>query len=314
MKLGLGVIGVTVATVLGAASAPAPAWAQQQQRAPQAAPARKKATIALLRLEPLGLEPEIVGRLEALFRLELERLEGAPLPTRREVDKIVAPDPALRGCTGEPECLAAIGAKLGVQSMVSGNVGALGDSYVINLKLVDVATEKEVRRVSEPLSGSPDELIEAVRVAAYRLVAPDRLRGQVQILSDVRGAEVWLDGKKIGVTPMNEPIANLEVGTHRLRITARGYTDFLSDVEVRFQKTTQVIVHLVVAKDPGGATPIDPGAKPRPDPVPWYSSTWGWVAIGAASVLLGVVVGLALADDEVVNCELDRPACGLPPR
>ena len=107
----------------------------------------KKPSIALLRIEPLGLEPELVARLEALFRLELERLQGSPLPARRNVDRIVASDPALRGCTGEPDCLAAIGKKLGVQYMVSGTVAALGDSYVIDLKLVEVATGKEIRRV-----------------------------------------------------------------------------------------------------------------------------------------------------------------------
>lgn len=297
-----GVIGITVLALLLAA---APARAQQP------APARKKADVAMLRLEPLGIEPELVVRLEALFRLELERLEGAPLPTRKEVDRAMATDPALRGCTGEPKCLAAIGKQLGVKLMVSGNVGALGDSYVINLKLVEVANATEVRRVSEPLNGSPDELIEAVRVAAYRLIAPERLRGAVVILSDVAGAEVFLDGKKIGKTPLNEPISGLEVGPHKLRMTARGYTDFLADVEVRFQKTTQVIVQMVVAKDPGGPTPVGPNGPPRPAPVPWYATTWGYVAIGAGAVALGVLVGFAIADDEVIRCDEDPAACGL---
>ena len=89
-RLALAVL-VFVAAVLTAASA----------RAQGGTAAAKKSSIALLSIDPLGLDVELVGRLEALFRLELERLQGAPLPARRAVDKVVASDPALRGCTGE---------------------------------------------------------------------------------------------------------------------------------------------------------------------------------------------------------------------
>jgi hypothetical protein len=294
---------LAVASAAHAQGAPAGA-------AKPAAPAGKRSTVAVTRIEPLGLGPELVGRLEALFRAELERLEGAPLPPLREVDKIVAGDPALRGCTGEPECLAGIGRKLGVSAIVAGSVGALGDSYVINLKLVDVATGKEIRRVEEPLSGSPDELIEAVRVAAYRLYAPARLIGSVAILADVAGADVYLDGKKLGRTPLAQPIGKLSVGKHSLRITAAGYSDFIQDVDVRFQKTTQVVVRLVRAKVVGPSGP--PGSGPvRDAPVPWYSSTWGYVGVGVAAVAVGLLVGFALADDEVVDCDRNPGACGL---
>jgi hypothetical protein len=289
----------------------APTRAQGGASAPGAAGA-KKASIALLSIDPLGLDAELVGRLEALFRLELERLQGAPLPTRRTVDKVIASDPVLRGCTGEPECLGAIGKKLGVSFVVSGTVAALGDSYVIDLKLVDVATGKEIRRVEEPLSGSPDELIEAIRVAAYRLFAPEQLKGSMAVLADVNGAQVFLDGKLLGKTPIAQAIANLAVGKHSLRIVASGYADFLQEVEVRFQKTTQVVVSLQRARVAGPVGP--PGSGPPVDePVPWYASTWGYVGVGVAAVAIGVLVGFALSADDVVDCDQDRNrgACGL---
>ena len=287
---------VVVAAVLTAAPARA------------AEPAARKGSIALLRIEPLGLEPELVGRLEALFRLELERLQGVPLPARRDVDRVVAADAALRGCSGETECLAAIGKKLGVQFMVSGTVAALGDSYVINLKLVEVATGKEVRRVEEPLSGEPDELIEAIRVAAYRLFAPDKLKGAIAVLADVSGAQVYLDGKLIGKTPIAQAVPNLPVGKHSLRITATGYSDLLQDVDIRFQKTTQVVVDLKRAR---AAAPLGPpGSGPAHDaPVPWYASNWSYLGVGVAAIAIGVLVGFALSADEVVDCNNNPEAC-----
>lgn len=277
------------------------------QTAPAGTATKSKADLALIRVEPLGLDAERAARLEALFRLELERLAGAPLATRAAVDKAIGNDAALRGCTGEPACLSTIGKKLGVKQVVSGNVGELGDSYVLNLKLVDVTTGTEVRRVSEPLRGSPDELIEAMRVAAYRLVAPERLLGSVSILSDVRGADVYLDGKHVGKTPLARPLAGQTVGAHKLRLTNKGYTDFISDVEVRFQKSTQVEVRMVKA-DVAGAPIIEDG-RPRPAPTPWYSSTWGYVAIGAGAVILGVVIGSALGGTDIVDCGQEPEKC-----
>ena len=270
------------------------------QRPP--APLAARSPVAVFRVEPLGLDAERAARLEALFRLELERLVRASLPAKALVERIVAQDPALRGCTGEPACLATLGTKLGVKQVVTGNVGELGDAYVINLKLVDVATKAEVRRVSEPLRGNPDELIDTVRVAAYRLFAPERLRGSLAILSDVSGGEVTLDGTPVGRTPLPGPLPNLPIGPHKLRIVARGYTDFQSDAEVRFQKTTQVVVRMVLEEGPLG-----PVGAPRPAPVPWYSSTWGYAGIAVGAILIGVVVGALLVPDEVVSCDENNP-------
>jgi hypothetical protein len=278
------------------------AWGDvRAQRAPALSP---RSPVAVFRIEPLGLDAERATRLEALFRLELERLVRASLPSKIVVEKTVASDPALRGCTGEPECLAILGGKLGVKQVVTGNVGELGDAYIINLKLVDVATRAEVRRVSEPLKGNPDELIDTVRVAAYRLFAPERLRGSVAILSDVSGGEVYLDGKPVGRTPLMAPLANLEIGMHKVRIVRPGYSEFQSDAEVRFQKTTQVVVRMVMVEGP---VPRDPG-RPRPAETPWYSTTWGYVGIGVGAVVVGAILGAILVPDEITRCD-DVTSC-----
>ena len=80
--------------------------------------------------------------------------------------------------------------------MVTGTVGAMGDNYILNIKAVDVATAQAVQRIaSDPLRGSPDELIEGVRVAAYRLLAPDAAPRLDPDPDRLVGAEVKLDGK-----------------------------------------------------------------------------------------------------------------------
>src|SRR5262249_43585723 len=143
--------------------------------------------LAVWRFDALGIEPELVARLETLFRMELDRLDNQPMPSRRDIDRAITGD--ARDCTGEDRCLAAIGKKLGVDVIVAGTVGQLGDNYVLTIKSVDVATAKPLQKIqSDPLRGQPDELIEGVRVAAYRLLAPGQLHGAIQVQTDLVGA------------------------------------------------------------------------------------------------------------------------------
>ena len=270
--------------------------------------------IAVLKLEALGMDEEPVNRLESLFRMELERLAGAPLPTRREIDKAISKDRQLKKCGGEDACLAKIGKKLGVDAIVSGSVAGLGDSFTINIKVVDVDSAKQLRRIaSDPLKGSPDELIDAVRVAAYRLLAPDELLGAVAILTDLVGATVSIDGKVAGKTPIMEPIRRLALGEHTLKVEADGYTTFEEAVTVRFQKTSRVVVSLRIegSADPGPNEPITgpPRIVTRPADRRWYTNKWFYIGAGVAAVLVGGYIGYQLGTDTVVDCNAEPAAC-----
>ncbi len=280
---------------------------------PSAASAQEPAraltqSIAVWQMDALGIEPEIVARLESLFRTELERLSGQPLPSRREMNRKLRR--RLRRCDGSTRCLAAIGKKVGVDLVVSGNIAQLGDSYVVNLKVIDVANKTEVRRIaSDPLRGNADELIEAVRVAAYRLVAPNELHGSIAVLTDLVGADVTINGKSVGKTPLKQQLSALELGELTLRVTADNHTPFEEKVRVRFQKTTRVVVRLIKAPPvPIVVAPVDPN-KTRPSPNRWYNSTWFYVTVGVSAVLLGGYVGYELAHDEVIDCSASPMAC-----
>src|SRR5262245_16031868 len=264
---------------------------------PPASPSRP---LALTRIDPLGLDSEIVARLEALLRAELERIVGAGLPPAREVARASAADPKLANCTAEPDCLSALGRALGAGLVVAGNVGGLGESYVINLKIVDARTGAELRRVSQTLHGDPDVLIEEIRVAAYRLVAPEKVKGALAVLADARGARIFLDGVPIGATPTPGPIGGLPVGEHSLRIARDGYADFLRTVTIRFQKTTQVVVHLEELPVAAGA-PRRGGDDDR-EPVHFYGRWWFYAIVGAVAVGAGIGIGLAATSPHQVNC------------
>ena len=256
--------------------------------------------IAVWRFDALGIEPELVQRLETLFRMELDRLAKQPTPTRREIARVVSA--ADQNCTGEEKCLGAIGKKLGVDVVVTGTVGAMGANYVLNIKAVDTKTSTSIRRIqSEPLRGSPDDLIEGVRVAAYNLLAPGQLHGSIQVQSDLVGATVQLDGKTLGKTPLPNlgVISRQSLGKHRLRVEAKGYSPFEEEVEVRFQKVSQVVVRLLPS-----TIVIGTGRVQEVRREPFYTKTWFIVGAGVAAVLVGAYVGYAVGK---VDCTRINP-------
>lgn len=260
-------------------------------------------SLAVARLEPLGLDRARAAPLEALFRIEIERLAKAPLAPLARIDRELTTDPKLRGCTAAPNCLGALGAKLGVTQVIAGTIGELGTSYVIDVKLVDVATRTELRRVSTPLEGAPDDLIEAVRVAAHQLLTPDTVRGDLQVLADTPGATVRVDGAAVGTTPLAKPIVGLTLGAHEVVVDKPGSRVVKQSVEVRFQKTTQLVVGLV---------DVEPASKPLiVTPTERGTPAWRWVALGAAGVALGIGLGLLLrgGGDTTVTCSEEPRAC-----
>jgi hypothetical protein len=262
--------------------------------------------LAVWRFDALGIEPELVARLETLFRMELDRLDRQPMPTRREIDRAITGD--ARECTGEEKCLAAIGKKLGVDVILTGTVGQLGDNYVLTIKAVDVATATQLRRIqSDPLRGQPDELIEGVRVAAYRLLAPDQLHGAIQVQTDLVGADVRLDGTSLGATPLphNGVIGKLALGKHRLRVAAAEEPPYEDDVEVHFQKVSPVVVRLVPSTQVIGTGRIE-----RVENRPFYTRTWFIAAAGAVAVGLGAAIGYGLGRVKVCDYDMQGRSIG----
>jgi TolB-like protein len=74
----------------------------------------------------------------------------------------------LLGCDDE-SCMAELGGALGVRWLVSGSVTRLGDSWVLNLMLLDAKAGRVFGRVSARLDGDEQELISALTQQAREL-------------------------------------------------------------------------------------------------------------------------------------------------
>ena len=269
--------------------------------APAPAPAlRSGATVALVSLAALGGDARapVIGTLEGALAAALGKA-GLTVIAPAQVNARIkaARQPALRACDGDDTCLAEIGTLVGASAVVAGEVGGLGDVQVVYLELVDVATGKELRRTQAPLAAGPAEL----RAAVFRLIDPARHVGSLAVASAIDGAVVYVDGRRLGRTPL--PALSLPVGAHALRVTHPDARDFVRFVDVDFERTTAIDAELVryAAVDSSmsatGAGLTAPAVRgPARDPA-WYRR-W-WAVAGFSAIVLGgaIVAGTALAED-----------------
>ena len=85
------------------------------------------------------------------------------------------------GCDDE-SCVAEVGGALGVHWIVIGNIGLFGQTYLMNLKLLDARKVKLISAVSRKAKGAQDELV-------------DMLPGMVRELFDIGDLEPVVEKK-----------------------------------------------------------------------------------------------------------------------
>lgn len=186
-------------------------------------------------------------------------------------------DAALARCSGDAECVAKLGARLGADEVIVVGVSEFGD-LILALQRVDVARARVLSRVAESLERDAEPDDAALEGYLRRLLPPHAfLRyGRVVIRTNVEGAKVWLGGKLFGMTPLGplqvEAPAKLDV-----RIAKAGYLDFRARIEVPPEATIEVRPTLV--RDRGPA---------------WYEKWWVWAIAGGLVVGAGVTGAILL--------------------
>ncbi len=113
---------------------------------------------------------------------ELVNTNAVIMVERNQMDEILSEQGFQQsGCTSS-ECAAEVGALLGVQNMVSGSFGKLGNSYTIDAKMFSVETGATVRAVTKTYKGEVDGLLNVISVVAWELVGltpPEELLARI---------------------------------------------------------------------------------------------------------------------------------------
>jgi hypothetical protein len=184
-------------------------------------------------------------------------------------------------CQGQPRCVGAIGRKLGVSEVILVGMSSLGD-VIIQITRVSVRTRRVLGSVGHTMSPL-GKLTRAQLDGLLRRLMPrgDFIRyGFIQVRANRRGAEVFLNRTKRGLTPLPGPIRVIAPSAHTVRVTKPGYVDFSADLNV----------------PPDGTVTVNAVLPPIPKEVtPFYKKWWFWTVIASSVVTIaGVTTGVML--------------------
>ncbi len=142
-------------------------------------PEAGKPTVAILDFEGRGVSPQEVQTLSERMRTEIGNTNAVRLIERKAVDKIMEEQGFQQsGCTTD-ECASEVGQLLGVQYMISGAIGLMGETYTIDAKMFTVETGETVLTKSVSFEGDISGLLTEMEILAWEIVgleAPTRLK------------------------------------------------------------------------------------------------------------------------------------------
>ncbi len=214
--------------------------------APAAAGPSQRQKIAVLELSARGVEADTARSLTDVVAREVDRSGLFATLSAEDIRGMLRhlEHRQSLGCTDEA-CLAELGGALGVELVLSGSVGRVGETWVVSLTLLDVRRAAVVSREERTARGAADALLEEARGAARALLRPllAAAEGVLRLECAEEGAEVYVDDLMIGTTPLGE--RKLPGGYHAVRVKKESFVVFARDVLVEPGATAALQARLV---------------------------------------------------------------------
>lgn len=117
-------------------------------------------TIAVTQLSSKGLDEQEAHSLTDALRSELGKNDEFHVIERTSMEEILKEQGFQQsGACSEASCAITIGQLLAVKYMVLGNVGKVGKTYTMNVRIVDVGTGSILRDITEYHRGEVDGLL-----------------------------------------------------------------------------------------------------------------------------------------------------------
>ena len=169
------------------------------------------------------------------------------------------------------------------------------------------------------LAGAPDASSETIANANKSVAELRSMLGRIRIDCETADAEVSVDGKSLGLTPLPDPIWATP-GRHQVTAKHASAAPAIEDVDVTAGSVSAVTTRLLLLTAPMAAAPAPvPEAAPRLDrqvaPRPsdtgggwWLGRKWTWIAAGSTVVLAaGAITAGVLMQDKFDSL---RSSCG----
>lgn len=229
--------------------------------------------LAVLDLQAIGIAESEAKALSDMLRSNVTKVvndstialkDKYSLIERSQMDKIFDEfNVQNTGCT-DLSCAVDFGKMLSADRIIIGSVSLVGSTYIVIARIVDVKTGKALVSVDRKQSGVIDNVIDLMPYVALELLTgehreapatpsspqvssnnaapPDAViissDAYLWVSSQPYGTAVFLDGKQIGVTPLEKVV--VPKGRHRLKLTYLGYEDYTT--YVKMHENTPVVV------------------------------------------------------------------------
>ncbi|MEC9399056.1 MAG: PEGA domain-containing protein [Myxococcota bacterium] len=199
--------------------APTTAAAQQTQR-----------STAVLNIEGSGIDAETTSTLTSIMRNEAQQTMYQVVNTTAvNLSDIVV----LLGCDASSvACLRQAAEQLEVQVLIYGIVTREGDSYRLRVEIFDNATQKVTHRLQKTVTDQ-DDIIFTYRRELEKFfgdLREEQLAASLTITSNVRGANVKLNGEDVGITPFER--TGLSPGVYAIEVSKEGFTTWNTEIEL----------------------------------------------------------------------------------
>ncbi|MBN2695010.1 hypothetical protein JXR93_10130 [bacterium] len=131
----------------------------------------KKIKVSVMDLKAeIGVDERVVNLLYEVILSEFQKYSNLSIISKTDITSMIQHEAQkeILGCN-EDSCMAEIGGALGVDKIVLGNVGQIGNSFIITLKLADVKNAMVENRVSKTITMDENKLVPLVKILANEL-------------------------------------------------------------------------------------------------------------------------------------------------
>ncbi len=138
-------------------------------------------TVAVIDFDPSGISQQEATSLTNRFRTAVGDVGAMRLVERGMMEEVLQEQGFQQtDCTSE-ECAVEVGQLLGVQNMIGGSIGRVGDTFTLDVRMISVQSGISLVTKQKTYAGKIDGLIIEIEVLAYELFGitiPDELQAR----------------------------------------------------------------------------------------------------------------------------------------
>jgi len=199
--------------------------------------AQEKRTLAILDFDGLGISQQEAQLLTNRLRTLLVQTDSYRVIERGQMEQILQEQNfQLSLCTSQ-ECAVEVGQLLGAQEIMTGSIGKIGQTFTVDLRIVDVETSSILKTASYDIRGEIDQMLTEGMVEVARRVSENSALGAgskygtLNVYSQPEGARVLVDGEEMGVTPF--AATELSAGEeHTIQMMLDGYESYTESIVI----------------------------------------------------------------------------------